>query len=143
MNAAELHRLARHVRTIALRATENTGPDRVNAGELSVLEDVARNPGATVSGITRRTGLARSLVSRISRAMADAGAISITADASDRRKVRVDLTPRTRAMILDRANKPILKAIAASTPKLSPDHQLALERHLSEAERLLRLGAES
>ncbi|MCZ2404702.1 MarR family transcriptional regulator [Paenarthrobacter sp. Z7-10] len=143
MNAAELHRLARDVRTIALRATENTGPDRVNAGELSVLEDIARNPGATVSEITRRTGLAQSLVSRISRAMADAGAISITPDTSDRRKVRIDLTPHTRSMILDRANKPILEAIAASTPKLSPDQQLALEHHLSEAEKLLRIGVET
>lgn len=143
MNAAELHRLARDVRTIALCATENTGPDRVNAGELSVLEDIARNPGATVSEITRRTGLAQSLVSRINRAMADAGAISITPDASDRRKVRIDLTPRTRSMILDRANKPILAAIAASTPKLSPDQQMALEHHLSEAEKLLRIGAET
>ena len=142
MNAAELHRLARHVRAIALRATENTGPDRVNAGELSVLEDIARNPGATVSEITRRTGLAQSLVSRISRTMADAGAISITADTSDRRKVHVDLTEQTRSTILERASKPIQQAIVATTPALSPEQHLVLEHHLSEAEKLLRIGTE-
>lgn len=119
-------------------ATENTGSDRVNAGELSVLEDVARNPGATIAEITRRTTLAQSLVSRITRAMADAGVLTITPDASDRRKVRIDLTPDARAMILRRASNPISGAIATSTPLLSTDERLDLERHLAAAERLLR-----
>ena len=52
MRAAELHRLARTLRTIALAATENTGADQVNAGELAVLEDVARHPRSTIRDIT-------------------------------------------------------------------------------------------
>lgn len=138
MRAADLHRLARDLRTIALVATENTGPDRVNAGELSVLEDIARNPGATIAEITRRTGLAQSLVSRITRAMAHAGALTIDPDSNDRRKVRIDLDPDTRAIVLDRANNSISEAIAASTPTLSSEERLNLEHHLAAAEQLLR-----
>jgi len=74
MRAANLHRLARTLREVALLATKNTGDDRVDAGELAVLEDIARNPGSTISDITRRTGLAQSLVSRITHGMADGGA---------------------------------------------------------------------
>lgn len=138
MRAAELHRLARDLRAIALLATENTGADRVNAGELAVLEDIVRNPGSTIAEITRRTGLAQSLVSRITRALAEGGALSITPDAVDRRKVRIELAPATRAAALSRADNSISKAIADSTPTLSAPERRDLERHLTEAERLLR-----
>ena len=141
VRAAELHRLARVVRDIALQATGNTGADRVNAGELAVLEDLATHPGATIGEITRRTGLAQSLVSRITHGMADAGALSIRPDDQDRRKVRVELRPTTRALINERAGKSISVSLAARTPRLSPHQRRALEHHLSEAERLLRIGS--
>lgn len=138
MRAAELHRLARDLRAIALLATENPGAARVNAGELAVLEDIVRNPGSTIAEITRRTGLAQSLVSRITRALADGGALSIAADAVDRRKVRIELAPATRDAALSRADNSISKAVATSTPTLSTRERLDLEHHLTEAERLLR-----
>jgi len=141
MRAADLHRLARTLREVALLATENTGGDRVNAGELAVLEDIARNPGSTISDITRRTGLAQSLVSRITHGMADSGALTIEPDGSDLRRVRIDLTPTTRKMILERASNTISVAVAATTPRLSKTERRALEHHLVEADRLLRAGA--
>jgi len=131
MRAANLHRLARTLREVALLATKNTGDDRVNAGELAVLEDIARNPGSTISDITRRTGLAQSLVSRITHGMADGGALTIRPDSSDRRRVRVDLKPTTRIMILERASNNIS----------AESERRALEHHLVEADRLLRAGA--
>jgi len=141
VRAADLHRLARTLREVALLATKNTGDDRVNAGELAVLEDIARNPGSTISDITRRTGLAQSLVSRITHGMADGGALTIRPDSSDRRRVRVDLKPTTRMMILERASNNISVAVAATTPRLSESERRALEHHLVEADRLLRAGA--
>lgn len=141
MRAADLHRLARTLREIALRATENTGEDRVNAGELAVLEDIARYPKSTMRDITARTGLAQSLVSRITHAMADAGALTIEPDPSDRRKVRIDIAPRTRATILDRAGNTIKDAIADSTPRLTEDERQVLEHHLAEAAALLKRAA--
>jgi DNA-binding MarR family transcriptional regulator len=142
VRAADLHRLARAVREIALLATENTGDDRVNPGELAVLEDIARNPGATIGEIARRTGFAQSLVSRITHAMADAGVVTIAGDGHDRRKVRVELGSRTRAQIIRRAGNSIADALSTQTPALTPDERAELEHHLAEAERLLRVNAE-
>lgn len=142
MRAADLHRLARELREIALRATENTGDDRINAGELAVLEDIARHPHSAINEVTRRTGLAQSLVSRITRAMADAGAVIIEPDPSDRRKVRVSLDEATRAAALDRADNPATEAIAAAVPTLTDEQRASLEHHLSEAANLLYLAAE-
>jgi DNA-binding MarR family transcriptional regulator len=142
MRAAELHRLARTLRTIALAATENTGADQVNAGELAVLEDVARHPRSTIRDITVRTGLAQSLVSRIVHAVASAGALSVNQDGSDRRKVRVELSDRTRAAILQRADNPVEAALRSQTPGLTDDERATLEHHLTEAEALLRRGAQ-
>ncbi|MFI5612442.1 MarR family winged helix-turn-helix transcriptional regulator [Amycolatopsis sp. NPDC051903] len=138
MRAADLHRLARTLREIALLATENVGADRVNAGELAVLEDIAEHPDSTIRDITERTGLAQSLVSRITHAMADAGALKIEPDQADRRRVRIALTAATREAIVDRANNTITEAVSTSTPGLTDDERRTLERHLTEAAALLR-----
>ena len=143
MFAAELHRLARTLREIALDATGNTGADHVNAGELAVLEDVARHPRSTISDITERTGLAQSLVSRIVQAAATQGSLAVDQDDRDRRKVRVELTAGTRRAILERAGRPVDEAIAARTPALPAAERAALEDHLAQAAALLRRGTES
>jgi DNA-binding MarR family transcriptional regulator len=127
---------------MALLATENTGDDRVNPGELAVLEDIARNPRGTIGDITRRTGLAQSLVSRITHAMADAGVVTMAGDGHDRRKVRVELGSATRAQIIRRAGNSIADALSAHAPALTLDERAELEHHLGEAERLLRTNAE-
>ncbi|MFE3170166.1 MarR family winged helix-turn-helix transcriptional regulator [Amycolatopsis sp. NPDC059090] len=142
MRAADLHRLARALREIALTSTGNTGADQVNAGELAVIEDVSRNPGATISDVTRRTGLAQSLVSRITHRMADAGVVRVRPDEKDRRKSRLEIEPSARAMFRTRADGSISSALAAHAPKLSAAQRKQLTHHLAEAERLLREGQE-
>lgn len=137
MRASELHRLARALREIALDATENVGDDRVNAGQLAVFEDIARNPGASIGDITTRTGLAQSLVSRIVHAAAAKDALIITADDRDRRKVRTELSPSTRAAILQRAGNSIESALAAHAPTLTEDERRTLHEHLTAAAELL------
>lgn len=143
MRAAELHRLARTLREIALEATGNTGADSVTAGELAVLEDIARHPRSTIRDITERTGLAQSLVSRIVHAGAAEGALAVGKDDLDRRKVRVDLTAGTRNTILERASNTIDDAIATHAPQLQADERAALEQHLAQAAALLRRGAQA
>lgn len=142
MRAADLHRLSRTLRDIALLSTGNSGGDRVNPGELAVLEDIARNPGSTIGDITRQTGLAQSLVSRIARAMADAGVLTMGADDQDRRKVRVELEPATRAQIMQRASNTITDALAEYAPALSTAERTELEHHLGAAESLLQLNTQ-
>jgi DNA-binding MarR family transcriptional regulator len=140
MRAADLYRLARTLREIALKATEEPGEQGVSAGELAVLEDIARNPKATISAITARTGLAQSLVSRITHALADSGALTIDAHPRDKRKVQIELDEKVRALILERAGNPITDAIAAASPELSQTELKELEHHLSQASLLLGLG---
>lgn len=137
MRASDLHRLARTLREIALEATGNTGPDRVNPGELAVLEDIARHPGSAIRDITSRTGLAQSLVSRIVRAAAEGGALSIASDEHDRRRVRVELSASARATILQRASNPLDAALAARTPGLTQAERRSLQTHLTAAADLL------
>lgn len=142
MRAADLHRLSRKVREIAFRATGNTGDDRVSPGELAVLEDIARNPGASIGHITRRTGLAQSLVSRITRSLAAAGVVTISVDGSDRRKVRIVLEPAAQEQIMKRADNSITEAVAEYLPALSPEERAELVRHFRAAELLFRLNTQ-
>ncbi|WP_146076564.1 MarR family transcriptional regulator [Rathayibacter sp. AY1A7] len=141
MRASELHRLARTLREIALEATGNVGANRVNAGQLAVFEDVARHPGASIREVTDRTGLAQSLVSRIIHAAAAAGALSVTTDDRDRRRVQVELSSTTRAAILQRADEPLGSALTNFTPHLTDQERAALEQHLAAAAELLSRGA--
>jgi DNA-binding MarR family transcriptional regulator len=140
MRAADLHRLARQLREIALEATGNTGSDHVNAGELAILEDVARNPEATIHDITSRTGLAQSLVSRVVHLFSERSALTITPDNQDRRRVLIKLSDSARAMILDRAGNSIDAAVAAQTPLLSADERTQLISHLAAAAALINSG---
>jgi len=142
MRAADLHRLVRTLREIALASTGNTGADQVNAGELAVIEDVSANPGATISDVTRRTGLAQSLVSRIAHRMADAGVLRMQPDEKDRRKARLAIEPSMRALFRTRAEASIDSALAEHAPKLTAARRKELTRHLAEAHRLLREGQE-
>lgn len=137
MRASDLHRLARTLRDIALDATGNTGSDRVNAGQLAVFEDIARNPGSSIREITSRTGLAQSLVSRIVHAAADEDALTVAGDESDRRKVRVELSPATAATIMQRAGNSIETSIDTHTPALTHDERADLLHHLECAAKLL------
>jgi len=141
MRASELHRLARVLREIALEATGNTGADRVNAGQLAVLEDVARHPRSTIGDITERTGLAQSLVSRIVHAAATDHALTVEQDETDRRRVRVELAGEVREAILDRSRNSTEDAIATYTPHLGAEDRERLGHHLEEAAALLRQGA--
>ncbi|MFT4235900.1 MAG: MarR family transcriptional regulator [Microbacterium sp.] len=121
----------------ALRATGNVGEDRVNPGELAVLEDIADHPRSTIREITDRTGLAQILVSRIVHHMAETGALTVETDRMDKRKVRSEIASATREVIRERAGNSIESAVAAATPALTSEEQLELVRHLAAAAALL------
>lgn len=102
---------------------------------------MARHPDSTIGDVTGRTGLAQSLVSRIVRAAADEGALVVEPDGQDRRRVRIRLSDRTRAAILERAGNTVDDAVTASTPGLSAPERRELVDHLEAALALLRRGA--
>ena len=140
VRSADLHRLARQVREIALLATGNIGADAVTGGELAVIEDLARHPRSTVGEITERVDLAQSLVSRICQRMTSEGVMQVQSDAIDARKRRLTLQPDVLERARNLGDKPIDAALAAAAPALTEAQRVMLNTHLEAAAELLRQG---
>lgn len=137
MNAAQLHKLARQLREVALETSSNGDEERVSAGELAIVEDVAHHPKTSVSGIARRTRLAQSLVSRTVSAMRDAGVFRTEPDPADRRKLLVDIDSETRLHLFrDRGARPIEEELLRALPGIEPGE---LERMVSMLEEVAGL----
>ena len=121
MNAAQLHKLARQLREVALEASSNGDEERVSAGELAIVEDVALHPRTSIGGISGRTRLAQSLVSRTVSAMRDAGVFTTEPDTEDRRKLLVDIDSETRLRLFqDRGSRPIEEELRRALPGIEP-----------------------
>ncbi|MFC7273491.1 MarR family winged helix-turn-helix transcriptional regulator [Paractinoplanes rhizophilus] len=119
MDVFQLNRLARRLREIALRASQEGAELPISVGELAILEHVARFPGSTISEISRSTGLAQSRVSKVVRELSDDGVFQHAADPEDRRRTRVRLDPRVRHQTFDEyGSRPIDAALAAAAPHL-------------------------
>ncbi|AIY00053.1 hypothetical protein ART_0454 [Arthrobacter sp. PAMC 25486] len=110
--------------------------------ELAVLEAMARNPGATISEVTRRTRLAQSLFARITRVMADAVVVTMTSDGRDPPDGPRRTRSQDRARTIQRAGDSISDAPATHTAALTPDGRVELEHHLGEAGPSLRMNAD-
>jgi len=121
MDAAQLYRLARHLREIALDATSNSQEERVSASELAIVEDVARHSQSAIGDIVRRTGLSQSLVSRIVASLRDAQVFTTEPDPADRRKMQVSINSQTQLQIFrERGGRSIEAALRQALPHLMP-----------------------
>lgn len=120
MNAAELHRLARILREIALSATATPGTEPVSAGTTAIVDDVSRNPSSPIGDIADRTGLAQSLVSKTVAKLREQGLFTTQPDPGDGRRTLVSVTPGASvcAYIPDRA-KAVDDGIRALFPGIS------------------------
>lgn len=137
MNVARLHRLSRRLREVALEVSSNRDEDRISAGELAIVEDVARNPRTSIGEISRRTGLAQSLVSRTVSEMRDADVFTTGVDPTDRRRSLVDIDSETRLRLFrDRGSRPIEDELLRALPDIEPGE---LERVVSMLEELVEL----
>lgn len=94
MDVRRLNRLARQLREVALRASQNNQDLPLSASELMIVEHVARFPGSTVTAIARDTGLAQSRVSTVVRDLAKAHVFDCVKDEADRRQTHVQLAPQ-------------------------------------------------
>lgn len=139
MNAGELHRLARLLREVATTASADPGEERVSAGVLAIVEDVAHHGGTTVGQIAARTGLAQSLVSTTVAELRDAGVLTTSTDQRDRRRVLVTVDPAARTDLLRaRGGRPVAPALRELVPGASARELAHVEQLLEElAQRLL------
>lgn len=139
MNAAELHRVSRRLREVALKVSSNSDEDRISAGELAIVEDVARHPKTSIGGIVRRTGLAQSLVSRTVSAMRDEKIFTTEPDPADRRKLLVDVDTETRLRLFrDRGARPVEEELLRAFSGIAPDRFREAVSVLEELAELLR-----
>jgi DNA-binding MarR family transcriptional regulator len=130
MDVQRLNRLARQLREVALKASQDGAELPISIGELAVVENVARTPDSTITDIVRGTGLAQSRVSKVVRDLAADGVFITTRDPNDRRQTRVRLDPKVRRQAFeDFGSRPIGVALAEARPKLS-DQQVAKVEHL-------------
>ena len=122
MNASRLHWLARQLRAVALAVTANAGDERISAGELAIIEDVASHPVTSVGEIAARTRLAQSFVSRVVATLREAGVFVTAPDSVDRRRSLVSIDPATRIQLFrDRGTRPIAEELARVLPGRDPE----------------------
>lgn len=117
MDVQRLNRLARQLREVALKASQEGAELPISIGELAVFESVAREPDSTITDIVRVTGLAQSRVSKVVRDLAADGVVITTRDPEDRRQTRVRLDPAIRKKAFeDFGSRPISAALAEAVP---------------------------
>ena len=138
MTARDLHRLARFLRELALRATADAGDSGISAGDLAIVEDVAHHSGTSIGAIAQRTGLAQSLVSKTVATMRDAGVFAVRPDPGDRRRVVVSVSSQSRDTFRARGDRPIEPALRELRPNASDADVERVAELLDQLAQLLR-----
>jgi len=133
-----LNRLSRQLREIALRASQNDEDLPLSAGELTVVEYVARHPASTISAIARETGLAQSRVSTLARRLTEDGVFICGKDDQDRRQTRVQLSPEVATQVFEEfGSRPVDGALTTAAPHLTDSDVGKVLRLLDELATLL------
>ena len=133
MNGSQLHHLARRLRELALAVTSEGDEERVSAGELAIIEDVAAHPATAVGEIAARTGLAQSLVSRTVATTREADVFVATPDPADRRRSLVSIEPTARVQLFRaRGSRPIGPELARALAGRTPEERARAEALLAE-----------
>jgi MarR family 2-MHQ and catechol resistance regulon transcriptional repressor len=121
VNAADLHRLARVLREIALTVTAIPGEESVSAGTMAIVEDVYRNASSAIGDIAERTGLAQSLVSKTVARLRERGLFTVGQDPRDGRRTLVSVTPGASVDVLLPQNSRVVDdGIRAMFPDMTP-----------------------
>ncbi|MFL6137191.1 MAG: MarR family winged helix-turn-helix transcriptional regulator [Frankiaceae bacterium] len=119
VDVVRLNRLARQLREVALRASQDGAELPVSVSDLTVIESVARHPDCTISEISRSTGLAQSRVSTIVQELTKEGVFHCHKDAEDRRQTRVRLHPAAHEQTFEQHGKRSIDgALAVAFPHL-------------------------
>ncbi|MFE4977934.1 MarR family winged helix-turn-helix transcriptional regulator [Kitasatospora sp. NPDC056651] len=138
MDVLRLHRLARQLREVALKASRGGEDSPISVGDLAVLENVARYPDSSIGEISQRAGLAQSRVSKIVQDLVEAGVFQANKDAKDRRQTRVRLHPDAHQKTFeDYGKRPVDSALSETFPHLDDAGQARATELLNELADLL------
>ena len=75
--------------------------------ETAIIEDVAKNPGTSITEIGQRTGFVQSHVSTSVARLRERGVLETTPDPTDGRRTKVQVAPPAMRAIARRARRPI------------------------------------
>ncbi|MZD04543.1 MarR family transcriptional regulator [Streptomyces sp. SID5785] len=131
MNVDELFLLGLRLQKIAEAAipTEGIGAHPTSTRSvLVVTADIKDNPGTTVTGIAKRTGLAQSQVSDAAARLRTAGAVVAEPDPKDGRRTLLRPNPKAAARVAAVRSASIAPALVAATS--DPDEAMALLERL-------------
>ncbi len=111
-----IRRLVQGLRLSAEQAKKRAG---VSGAQLFVLQKLAEADAQSINDLAARTATDQSSVSAVVHRLSDAGLVDRHPDARDRRRVRLTLTPRGRALLRrfpDSAQQQLVRAIGELPP---------------------------
>lgn len=117
------HQINREVRDRMRRSFRDC---QLPFGALHLLKEIQGDPGVTVNEVARRTGLAKSHVSKMLDYMVQQGYASKESDPADQRLLRIYLTPAGREMAeeLQRRARRVWAEIVEAVPEEQVDEVL-------------------
>jgi DNA-binding MarR family transcriptional regulator len=116
VESGQLHLLGRRLIELSRAATSETGDLSMTPAETAIIEDVAKNPGTSLTEIGQRTGFVQSHVSTSVARLHERGVLETTPDPADGRRSKVQVARPAMRAIVRRArrtiNDTILTAVA-------------------------------
>lgn len=110
----------------------------ISGAQLSAMNQIASEPGLTVSGLATRLGLHQSTVSNLTARLDSLGYVSRKRVKGDRRVVELALTPDGHKMLRS-APKPASGVLNQALENMSDDALLELHRQLEKVVELLEV----
>jgi DNA-binding MarR family transcriptional regulator len=114
VDSGQLHRLGRRLIELSRAATADSGDQALTPAESAIVEDVIRNPGTSVTGISQRTGFVQSHVSVSVARLRERGLVETATDPADGRRTTVQISRSASRAIMRRSRRPIDNAIASA-----------------------------
>jgi len=116
-----------------MQATSDPGEARMSPGFLAIVEDLADHPDSSISDVTRRTGLAQSLVSSTVAMLHERGVVAVNRDVRDRRRTVVTISPAAKRSLIDpRGKRPVHPALRKVLADRSEPQLRHIEKLLEE-----------
>jgi len=138
MDVRRLNRLARQLREVALRASQDNQDLPLSASELMIVEHVARHPGSTITAIARETGLAQSRVSTVVRQLVMEHVFDCSKDEADRRQTHVRLSPQAAVQAFEESGSRLIDdALTTVAPHLATSDADRINQLLDELATLM------
>jgi DNA-binding MarR family transcriptional regulator len=101
---------------LARTATADTSDRALSPVETAIVEDVIKNPGASVTDIAQRTGFVQSHVSASVARLRERGIVETAPEPTDRRRTTVRLARPAMRAIVRRSKRPVEDVIKTAVP---------------------------